>query len=184
MAEDRLDIRVGVSVQGLDASKRQTADLETKARKVKQDVTKADQQASAVQRRVESLLKGQLKQAGRFFLASALTEGFDALIPNQDHNAWARLGTQVGTNVGIGLVSGGPTGAIIGLMVSGIQVLKEGLSALSDEVKQQSEKARVAEKAIQDLFRKLGEADEERRRTFDKRVKDFEDKLYTELRIG
>lgn len=179
--QDELQIRIGLSLDGVQQSETESKRTEERTARVERRVTQAKAQVSNLERRGETLAKNMLKAGARTIIYSSLTDGLESLIPNQDHNAYTTL-AKIGGNAAVGYMFGGPAGAFITLIASALGAVQERLRAHQEKIAQ-------LEKEAGETKKRTDEAQEQsRRRIADiekelaKDVKEGKERLYVELR--
>ena len=181
---EELSIRIGLSLAGVQQTKKQADDLQTRVRTTKKEADVVDQAVKRIEGKLRNIGKDALKQGTRFALAEGLHSGLEGLLPIQEQGAWAALGAKFGSRVGTGLLFAGPAGAITGGLLFAIEQTKEIVQGLVEEVKSTrktfDEYRTAADKSIADL-------QAQQRKLLDDReedIKKIERKLYLELRAG
>ena len=134
-AEDELQIRIGLTVDGVGQSRRSSDQAEAKSRRTQVVVADTDRHLGRVENRARALQKQVLKQFGRFVIAGALTEGLDELVPNSDDNAISAV-RSLGTNVAMSSIflQSLRGGVYIGGLVTAIGLVQKGVEVLDRSV--------------------------------------------------
>lgn len=181
---NELQIRVGVSVGGVQESARVVKDVEPRVARLQKTSKEIEVGANKLERRLAGMSKNMLKMVGKQAIAGALTEGIDALMPNNDLNAMNSL-RNLGTNVSIqSLFMGLKYGPFIGIVLSAIQAVRTGLDAVRDQVKEDRDTFKRQGDRLKSLDDRMKAGLQSLKDDFDQDVADIRRKTYLELRSG
>jgi hypothetical protein len=167
MAEqDEVQIKLGISLQGVEASQTKARDVQQRTQVVKREVADANETVNRVEHRLEHFGLHGMKTAARAAIIGSMAIALDDFLPHEEQSAWSaisRIGASAISGGLYGAMTGNPAaagaGAVTGAIIASIELLRH---SVDEDERHQKE-----------LSQKVDESQKE----FDRHLQAFSDKL-------
>jgi len=181
--EDELQIRVGLTIDGVQETERRSTTLVSRATTAKRTVEDVDRGLHRAEHRVEHMQKHILKNLTRFAIGSALGRGVEALTHNDDQNAYSFVRQLATTSTVQSLMLGSLRGGVIvGTIMTAIQALETGIENIKREVEEREKREKETEEKITKFINSVKTNESDRFATNTADIKKLEQRIYNDTR--
>ncbi len=110
MAEqDEIQIKLGISLQGVEASQAKARDVQQRSQIAKREATQAEQTVDRIEHKLTRFGLHGMKTAARAAVIGSLAIAADEFLPHEEEGAWSAI-----SRIGAGAIAGGLYGAMSG----------------------------------------------------------------------
>lgn len=180
---DELQIRVGLTLSGVDETNRKSKQSVDRANVAEKKVAQVDRITSKVERKVHHIERHMTRTFARFAIGQGLTAGAQELIPVSDsasYTALRSLGVNIGsTSIMLKSLKGG---AIIGSIVTAIGLVEKAIEGIQKQIEEREKEAAENRKLIQSIDTDLREKMQEAERVNRVDVAKIKERIYQDLR--
>lgn len=180
---DELQIRVGLTLSGVDETNRKSKQSVDRANVAEKKVAQVDRVTSSVERRVHHIERHMTRTFARFAIGQGLTAGAQELIPVSDSASYAAL-RDLGMNTGSQsiMLKSLKGGAIIGSIISVLGLIGKAVEEIKGEVERRKKEAEDNRKLIKSIDTDLREKMQEAERVNRVDVAKIKERIYQDLR--
>jgi hypothetical protein len=177
-----IQVRIGVSLQGVQEGKRAVDAVEPRIRKVRAQTVQVNREIDRADRSLRGVQKGLLKSIAKGTIAGAMTQGIESLTPNNDLNAFGFMKT-LGTNVSMqSMFMGLRYGVYLGGILSLIQLSQNAIEALRERIQEERQRREKEVERLKAIDERFATKLQDLRDDFEEQVGDIRRRTYLELR--
>lgn len=184
VAQDELQIRLGLTVDGVQQARSTTSQLERRTTAVQTKAKQLDPAIRKLESRIAAVQKQAVKTAGKALVADAINQGLSNMTPNEDASAFSGL-RDLGQNVAVNTVLlGGRAGPILGLIMFSISQIQKTIGVLDGFIQEDRAKFEKLQEAARERDQKIRQDLEEIDRTYFEKIAELREQMYQDLRNG
>lgn len=183
--QDEVSIRIGLTVAGAQTTKDEAETVVVKTDKAKREIREVEVRADKADARLRSMSRMLTREMARYAIAAAAAEGFNALIPIEDQNAYSGLKTfavNAGTySIMLRSVRGG---FAVGGILTAIEETRRLVDILKDQVEADHQSFEQLRQRTESVIKRMEQGFKALESTREEAVGRERDRLYKELREG